>query len=100
MNTTLNEGEFMVCALYPYQAQDMKQLSLKPHERIKVIQMHKSGWWIGENAAGEVALFPANYVRREVCHHYLRIHLSLFVLTRSFVSLSLYYRLVPIVKII
>jgi hypothetical protein len=58
----LQGNEFLVNVSYPYQAQDMRQLTLRQHEKIKVIQTHESGWWIGENIEGEVGLFPSNYV--------------------------------------
>ena len=62
----LQDNEFIVTVSYPYKAHDMRQLNLKQHEKIKVIQVHESGWWIGENLAGDVGLFPSNYVSRLV----------------------------------
>jgi hypothetical protein len=62
----LQGNEFLVNVSYPYQAQDMRQLTLRQHEKIKVIQTHESGWWIGENIEGEVGLFPSNYVSQIV----------------------------------
>jgi hypothetical protein len=73
-----NDEDFVVTVLYPYQQQDMKQLTLRQHERIKVIQTHESGWWIGENSAKEVGLFPANYVQRLVSDFVFHCMIALY----------------------
>lgn len=53
----------IVEAMYPFQAADDRQLSLKPHEKFKIYQKHDSGWWIGENSMNKIGLIPSNYVR-------------------------------------
>ena len=68
-NTTMSgrPAMFIVEVLYPFFPSDKQHLTLSQYEKIKVIETHKSDWWIGEKANGEVGLFPANYVRRVVC---------------------------------
>lgn len=58
-----NNKNTLVEATHPFVASNAKQLSFNKHERLKLLQMHDSGWWIVENEKGEVGLIPANYVR-------------------------------------
>jgi hypothetical protein len=64
--TQTMQEPFYVNVLYSYNATDSKQISIKQHEKIKVVQQHSSGWWIGENSKREVGLFPSNYVAKIV----------------------------------
>eukprot|EP00906_Rhabdomonas_costata_P032114 RCo045265 len=55
--------ECYVEALYAYQAAEKNQISLRPPERIQVLERDESGWWIGRNSQGVVGIFPSTYVK-------------------------------------
>ncbi len=50
-------------ALYDYEAAESDEISFDPDDIITEIEQVDSGWWRGRNRAGQVGLFPANYVK-------------------------------------
>ncbi|KAF7639707.1 hypothetical protein Mgra_00000628 [Meloidogyne graminicola] len=50
-------------ALYPYEAQDIDELSFTKDQLIELIKKDDSGWWTGRLVKeGKTGLFPANYI--------------------------------------
>jgi hypothetical protein len=47
---------------YDYEKAEDNELELKEGEYVTNIDMVDEDWWMGQNAAGESGLFPANYV--------------------------------------
>ncbi|KAJ6239204.1 sh3 and f-bar domain-containing protein [Anaeramoeba flamelloides] len=53
--------DFMVTALYDYEAKDETDLAFSAGDSIHVVKKHTSGWWEGE-LDGKKGLFPMNFV--------------------------------------
>nr|CAD2140578.1 unnamed protein product [Meloidogyne enterolobii] len=51
-------------AIYPYEAQDIDELSFTKDQLIELIEKDESGWWTGRLMVqgGKTGLLPANYV--------------------------------------
>lgn len=50
-------------AIYPYEAQDIDELSFTKDQLIELIEKDESGWWKGRMLqGGKTGLLPANYV--------------------------------------
>ncbi|KAL8730607.1 MAG: hypothetical protein Q9166_003920 [cf. Caloplaca sp. 2 TL-2023] len=47
---------------YDYEKAEDNEIELREGEHIMNIEMVDADWWMGENARGEVGLFPSNYV--------------------------------------
>uniref|UniRef100_A0A1I7UYA1 SH3 domain-containing protein n=1 Tax=Caenorhabditis tropicalis TaxID=1561998 RepID=A0A1I7UYA1_9PELO len=52
----------VVIAVYPYEAQDVDELSFEAGDEIELMNKDASGWWQGKINA-RVGLFPGNYVK-------------------------------------
>lgn len=52
----------VVIAVYPYEAQDVDELSFEAGEEIELMNKDASGWWQGK-INNRVGLFPGNYVK-------------------------------------
>jgi drebrin-like protein len=50
---------------YDYDKDDDNEISLKEGEVVTDIEFVDADWWQGKNSAGEVGLFPSNYVELE-----------------------------------
>ncbi|KAF2674387.1 hypothetical protein BT63DRAFT_419680 [Microthyrium microscopicum] len=57
-----NKGGKRALVQYDYEKAEPNEIELKENEYVINIDMVDEDWWMGENAAGEVGLFPANYV--------------------------------------
>ena len=53
----------VVEVVFPYQAADRHQISLRVGEHVTVIQRNPGGWWIGCTRSGEMGIFPASYTQ-------------------------------------
>jgi len=42
------------------------KISFKKNERVAVLAEVSADWWTGKNTAGEIGLFPSNYVREDI----------------------------------
>jgi len=49
-------------ALYDYDAAEENEISFKEGDLIVEIEAASDDWWQGKDGAGNVGLFPANYV--------------------------------------
>lgn len=47
---------------YDYEAAEDNEIGLKEGEYVTNVDMVDEDWWMGENARGQVGLFPSNYV--------------------------------------
>ncbi|EGT37998.1 hypothetical protein CAEBREN_31713 [Caenorhabditis brenneri] len=52
----------VVIAVYPYEAQDVDELSFEAGDEIELMNKDASGWWQGK-INNRVGLFPGNYVK-------------------------------------
>ena len=48
---------------YDYEKAEDNEVELKEGEYVTNIEMVDEDWWMGQNAAGEIGLFPSNYVK-------------------------------------
>ena len=48
--------------LYDFDTPASDEIALRRGEVITVLERDDGGWWRGENARGDVGLFPFNYV--------------------------------------
>lgn len=53
-------------AIFPYQALNGDELTLKPAQFITIIEKMTDGWWRGELDDGTIGVFPFNYVKVRV----------------------------------
>ncbi|CAH8855890.1 unnamed protein product [Trichobilharzia szidati] len=60
--TKENLGFKAVC-LYDYVANEDDELSFRYGEELFRIEQIDEGWWLGQNAHGQIGLFPSNYVK-------------------------------------
>lgn len=52
----------VVIAVYPYEAQDVDELSFEAGDEIELMNKDASGWWQGK-VHNRIGLFPGNYVK-------------------------------------
>ncbi|CAI2320056.1 unnamed protein product [Caenorhabditis sp. 36 PRJEB53466] len=52
----------IVVAVYPYEAQDVDELSFETGDEIELMNKDASGWWQGK-VHNRIGLFPGNYVK-------------------------------------
>ena len=63
-----DDEAYTVVALFDFEAQEDGEVSFKRGNRIKVLEKTDPNWWKGQVAsgvlAGNVGLFPSNYVKQ------------------------------------
>ena len=57
-------GSKLVEAIYAFPGEMEDDLTIKPGDRIRVLEETKNGWWVGYNfTSNKTGLFPSNFVR-------------------------------------
>ncbi|KAK0656425.1 hypothetical protein B0T16DRAFT_399296 [Cercophora newfieldiana] len=61
-DTKPSQGGRKALVQYDYERAEDNEIDLKEGEYVTNIDMVDEDWWMGENASGQVGLFPSNYV--------------------------------------